>query len=73
MRKIKRYATVGIATVAGGTLIGLTGGLAAPLLGAGIGVIFGGASAAAIGTTAGAAILGSIFGVAGAGLTGNNL
>ncbi|XP_059481329.1 transmembrane and coiled-coil domain-containing protein 4-like [Neocloeon triangulifer] len=70
-RKIKRYALIGLATVGGGALIGLTGGLAAPLIGAGIGTIVGGgAAAAAIGSVAGAAVLGSLFGLAGAGLTG---
>ncbi|CAG5092958.1 Similar to TMCO4: Transmembrane and coiled-coil domain-containing protein 4 (Homo sapiens) [Cotesia congregata] len=70
IRKIKRYTSIGIATVAGGTLIGLTGGLAAPFIGVGVGTILGGASAAALTSTAGVAIIGSIFGVAGAGLTG---
>lgn len=69
-RKLKRYALIGLATVGGGALIGLTGGLAAPLVAAGAGVIIGGAGAAALGTTAGVAIIGSLFGVAGAGLTG---
>lgn len=70
MRKFKRYASVGVATIAGGTLIGLTGGLAAPFIGVGVGTILGGASAAALTSTAGVAIISSIFGVAGAGLTG---
>ncbi|XP_043280497.1 transmembrane and coiled-coil domain-containing protein 4-like isoform X2 [Venturia canescens] len=70
IKKIKRYASVGVATIAGGTLIGLTGGLAAPFIGVGVGTILGGASAAAIASTTGVAIVGSIFGVAGAGLTG---
>ncbi|KAK3583743.1 hypothetical protein CHS0354_022776 [Potamilus streckersoni] len=68
--KIKRYVLIGIATVGGGTLIGLTGGLAAPLVAAGAGAIIGGAGAAALGSTAGVAIIGSLFGVAGAGLAG---
>jgi len=32
-RKIKRYALVGLATLSGGAILGLTGGLAAPLIG----------------------------------------
>ncbi|XP_063216964.1 transmembrane and coiled-coil domain-containing protein 4-like isoform X2 [Bacillus rossius redtenbacheri] len=68
--KLKRYACIGLATLGGGAILGLTGGLAAPLIGAGMGTILGGASAAAIGSTAGIAIIGSLFGVAGAGLTG---
>jgi len=70
-RKFKRYALIGLATVGGGALLGLTGGLAAPLIGAGVGTIVGsGAAAAAIGSVAGAAVVGSLFGLAGAGLTG---
>lgn len=70
-KKIKRYALIGLATLGGGAVLGLTGGLAAaPLIGAGVGTFLGGASAAALGSTAGIAIIGSLFGVAGAGLTG---
>ncbi|CAL1545276.1 unnamed protein product [Lymnaea stagnalis] len=69
-RKFKRYALIGLATLGGGTLIGLTGGLAAPFVAAGAGAIIGGAGAAVLGSTAGVAIIGSLFGVAGAGLTG---
>lgn len=69
-RKIKRYALIGLATIGGGAIIGLTGGLAAPLVAAGAGAIIGGAGAAALGSAAGVAIIGSLFGVAGAGLTG---
>ncbi|KAL5015477.1 hypothetical protein ScPMuIL_009747 [Solemya velum] len=68
--KAKRIALIGLATVGGGALIGLTGGLAAPLVAAGAGVFIGGAGAAALGSTAGVAVIGSLFGVAGAGLTG---
>ena len=49
---------------------GLTGGLAAPLIAAGAGVIIGSAGAAALGSTTGVIIIGSLFGVGGAGLTG---
>ncbi|BFZ23680.1 hypothetical protein BsWGS_26719 [Bradybaena similaris] len=69
-RKYKRYALIGLATLGGGTLIGLTGGLAAPLVAAGAGAIIGGTGAAVLGTTTGVAVIGSLFGVAGAGLTG---
>ncbi|GFO07061.1 transmembrane and coiled-coil domain-containing protein 4 [Plakobranchus ocellatus] len=71
--KYKRYALIGLATVGGGTLIGLTGGLAAPLVAAGAGAIIGGTGAAMLGTTAGVALIGSLFGVAGAGLTGTKM
>lgn len=52
-------------------LVGLTAGIAAPLIAVGAGAIIGGVGAAGLGTVAGAAIIGSIFGVAGAGLTGD--
>ena len=39
-------------------------------IGAGVGSVLGGATAAALGSTAGAAVIGSLFGVAGAGLSG---
>lgn len=51
-------------------ILGLTAGIAAPLIAVGAGAIVGGVGAAGLGTVAGAAIIGSIFGVAGAGLTG---
>ncbi|OWK54604.1 Transmembrane and coiled-coil domain-containing protein 4 [Lonchura striata] len=50
--------------------LGLTGGLAAPLVAAGAATIIGSAGAAALGSTAGIAVMASLFGAAGAGLTG---
>ncbi|TPX69815.1 hypothetical protein SpCBS45565_g02177 [Spizellomyces sp. 'palustris'] len=74
--KWKRWAGVGLATVGGGVVIGLTGGLAAPMIGAGLGGLFSGLGLAAhaglcatLGTTAGVAIVGTLFGVTGGGLT----
>eukprot|EP00079_Xenopus_tropicalis_P028228 XP_012823056.1 PREDICTED: transmembrane and coiled-coil domain-containing protein 4 isoform X1 [Xenopus tropicalis] len=69
-KKLKRYLLIGLATVGGGTVIGLTGGLAAPLVAAGAATIIGSAGAAALASTAGIAIMASLFGAAGAGLTG---
>ncbi|XP_056398775.1 transmembrane and coiled-coil domain-containing protein 4 [Hyla sarda] len=69
-KKLKRYLLIGLATLGGGTVIGLTGGLAAPLVAAGAATIIGSAGAAALGSTAGIAIMASLFGAAGAGLTG---
>lgn len=68
---------MGLASLGGGALIGVTGGLAAPFIGAGIaslglGSVVGG-GAALLSTAAGVAIVGSLFGAAGAGLTGNIL
>uniref|UniRef100_A0A8C5KTU3 Transmembrane and coiled-coil domains 4 n=1 Tax=Jaculus jaculus TaxID=51337 RepID=A0A8C5KTU3_JACJA len=69
-RKWKRYLLIGLATVGGGTVIGVTGGLAAPLVAAGAATIIGSAGAAALGSVAGIAVITSLFGAAGAGLTG---
>lgn len=68
--KTKRFAMIGLASVGGGILLGLTGGLAAPLIGAGLSSIIGTSIVGAIGTVGGTAIVGSLFGVAGASLTG---
>uniref|UniRef100_A0A3Q2ZVJ7 Transmembrane and coiled-coil domains 4 n=1 Tax=Kryptolebias marmoratus TaxID=37003 RepID=A0A3Q2ZVJ7_KRYMA len=69
-RKLRRYLLIGLATVGGGTVIGVTGGLAAPLVAAGAGAVLGAGGAAALGSAAGIAIMASLFGAAGAGLTG---
>ena len=60
----------GLATAIGGTLVGMTGGLAAPFIAAGTGAIIGTAGAAVIGSGAGAALIGSAFDFGGAGLIG---
>ncbi|XP_004377237.1 transmembrane and coiled-coil domain-containing protein 4 [Trichechus manatus latirostris] len=70
LRKWKRYLLIGLATVGGGTVIGVTGGLAAPLVAMGAATIIGSAGAAALGSVAGIAVMTSLFGAAGAGLTG---
>ncbi|XP_020491660.2 transmembrane and coiled-coil domain-containing protein 4 [Labrus bergylta] len=69
-RKLRRYLLIGLATVGGGTVIGVTGGLAAPFVAAGAGAVIGAGGAAALGSAAGIAIMASLFGAAGAGLTG---
>lgn len=73
MRKWK----VGLASVAGAALIGVTGGLAAPLLAAGLGSVMGGlglgatAAAGYLGTLAGSSVLvGGLFGAYGGRMTG---
>ncbi|XP_050437523.1 transmembrane and coiled-coil domain-containing protein 4-like isoform X2 [Adelges cooleyi] len=69
--KTKRYAMIGLASIGGGIAIGLTGGLAAPLIGTGLTSILGSSAIlGAIGTLGGSAVVGSLFGVAGASLTG---
>uniref|UniRef100_A0A8C6XQB7 Transmembrane and coiled-coil domains 4 n=1 Tax=Naja naja TaxID=35670 RepID=A0A8C6XQB7_NAJNA len=70
-KRLKRYLLIGLATIGGGTVIGLTGGLAAPLVATGAAAIIGTAGATALGSAAGAAIIGSLFGAAGAGLVGS--
>jgi hypothetical protein len=67
---------VGLAGVAGAALIGVTGGLAAPLLAAGVGSMMGGiglgatAAAGYLGTLAGSSVLvGGLFGAYGAKMT----
>ncbi|XP_048839358.1 transmembrane and coiled-coil domain-containing protein 4 isoform X2 [Brienomyrus brachyistius] len=69
-KRLRRYLLIGLATVGGGTVIGVTGGLAAPLVAAGVGAVIGAGGAAALGSAAGIAIMASLFGAAGAGLTG---
>ncbi|XP_072174607.1 transmembrane and coiled-coil domain-containing protein 4-like [Diadema setosum] len=69
IRKAKRVLMIGAATIGGGAIIGLTGGLAAPLI-ASAGAALLGTSIGFFGTVAGAAVIGSIIGAAGAGLSG---
>ncbi|XP_022100634.1 transmembrane and coiled-coil domain-containing protein 4-like isoform X2 [Acanthaster planci] len=69
MKKVKRFAMIGAAAVGGGALIGLTGGLAAPLIASAGAALLGG-SVGFLGTAAGVAVMASVFGAAGAGLTG---
>ncbi|PVI03233.1 DUF726-domain-containing protein [Periconia macrospinosa] len=73
---VSRKWKVGLAGVAGAALIGVTGGLAAPLLAAGIGSVMGGlglgatAAAGYLGTLASSSVLvGGLFGAYGAKMT----
>ncbi|KAG0039934.1 hypothetical protein BGZ82_006047 [Podila clonocystis] len=68
-KKAWRYLATGLGVAAGATVIGLTGGLAAPLVAAGATVLIG-SGAAVLGTTAGLAVMTSLFGLAGGGLAG---
>lgn len=69
--KAKRYALIGLATLGGGALIGVTGGLAAPAISTGLVSLMGGSAIlASLGYGAGAAMVGTLFGAAGAGLAG---
>jgi hypothetical protein len=68
---LKRWAGIGIATIAGGLLVGITGGLAVPFVASGLSALgVSGAGLTAFGSVAGAAIVGSAFGISGAGLAG---
>ncbi|KAJ5226041.1 hypothetical protein N7468_007266 [Penicillium chermesinum] len=76
-RDDSRKWKVGIASVAGAALIGITGGLAAPLVAAGIGSIMGGlglgatAAAGYLGALAGSGVVvGGLFGAYGGRMTG---
>ncbi|XP_046854373.1 transmembrane and coiled-coil domain-containing protein 4-like [Xenia sp. Carnegie-2017] len=69
-RKKKKAFMIGLGVVAGGAIIGLTGGLAAPVVAASAGAIIGGSGAAFLASSAGLAFITSIFGATGAGLTG---
>ena len=55
------------------SLPGVTGGLAAPLVAAGASAVLGAGGAAALGSATGIAIMASLFGAAGAGLTGKSI
>ena len=75
-KSTKRWK-IGLASVAGAALIGITGGLAAPLVAAGIGTLMGGiglggtVAAAYLGALASSgAIVGSLFGAYGGKITG---
>lgn len=72
-RRRKKAFVIALGALGGGALIGVTGGLAAPLIAAGAGAVLGASSAAVLSTTAGLAVIASLFGAAGAGLTGYRL
>ncbi len=41
LRQLKKYALIGTAAITGGVLVGVTGGLAAPLVGVSLGALLG--------------------------------
>ncbi|KAJ3146344.1 Transmembrane and coiled-coil domain-containing protein 4, partial [Irineochytrium annulatum] len=76
-KTLLKWMTIGLATVGGGVVVGVTGGLAAPLIGAGLGSLLTGlgvtgtaAVVSVLGTSAGAALVGTLFGVTGGGIAG---
>ncbi|TPX30953.1 hypothetical protein SmJEL517_g05629 [Synchytrium microbalum] len=72
--RTSRLFAVGLGMVGTGLLVGVTGGLAAPIIGVGLGSAFtalgitGTGLAALFGSTTGAAMVGTFFGLAGGGL-----
>lgn len=75
--RVSKWLKVGLASVAGAAVIGVTGGLAAPLVAAGIGGVMGGVglggtvAAGYLGAVAGSsAIVGALFGAYGGKMTG---
>jgi hypothetical protein len=73
----KQWAAIGLAGVAGGVLVGVTGGLAAPLIGAGLAGLFSsigiGGTAAFLSGVGGTALVTSVFGATGVGLTSGKM
>ncbi|EJP70634.1 YSIRK family gram-positive signal peptide [Beauveria bassiana ARSEF 2860] len=74
--KFGRYWKVGLASVAGATLIGVTGGLAAPLVAGAVGSILGGVGLGGVASFLGifwmnGALVGALFGAYGAKMTGS--
>jgi hypothetical protein len=72
---VSRKWKVGLAAVGGAVLIGVTGGLAAPLLAAGLGTVMGGLGLGVVSTYLGAlagssVLVGSLFGAYGGKMTG---
>ena len=71
--KWKKWAKIGAAGIIGGTLIAVTGGVAAPAIAAGLGAIGLSAFGGFLITTAGTTTLYILFGAAGAGLASKKM
>lgn len=70
-KKIKKYLMIGLASIGGGAVIGVTSGLAAPIVASAFAGVIGAGSI--VMSTAAAGVVGSLFGVAGAGLTASKM
>ena len=69
-RKRKKWLKVTAAVIGGGAIVGLTGGLAAPIFAAGAGAVVGASSGAFLASAGGIALVTTLFGAAGAGIGG---
>eukprot|EP01135_Chromosphaera_perkinsii_P003157 Nk52_evm46s236 gene=Nk52_evmTU46s236 len=69
-RKRNKWLKVTAAALGGGAIVGLTGGLAAPILAAGAGAVVGASSGAFLASAGGIALVTTLFGAAGAGIGG---
>lgn len=69
-KKIKKYLMIGLASLGGGAIIGVTGGLTAPIVASAFAGVLGGSL---VMSTAAVGITGSLFGIAGAGLTASKM
>lgn len=70
-KKIKKYVMIGLASLGGGAVIGVTGGLAAPIVASAFAGVIGAGSV--VMSSAAAGVVGSLFGAAGAGLTASKM
>lgn len=70
-KKIKKYFAIGLASIGGGAVIGVTGGLAAPIVASAFAGVLGAGSVVMSSVATG--VVGSLFGVAGAGLTASKM
>ena len=76
--KVTRFWKVGLASVAGAAVVGITGGLAAPLVAGALGGIMGGVGLGGVASFLGVfwmngALVGTLFGAFGAKMTASNL
>uniref|UniRef100_A0A6G1S5V8 Transmembrane and coiled-coil domain-containing protein 4 n=1 Tax=Aceria tosichella TaxID=561515 RepID=A0A6G1S5V8_9ACAR len=66
-KKIKKYLAIGLTSLGGGLIIGVTGGLAAPVVISSLSAMIG-VGSVAMSATAISGVVGSLFGIGGAGL-----
>lgn len=69
-QRTRRWLLTGASVAGGATLLGLTGGLVAPVLAAGVGALGLGTAAGVLASSGGTLVVTSLFGLAGGGLAG---